>query len=59
LAFRTDLTGYGTYGDLLIGVGVLLISVLLYFFRRVVQDRQSIVLREETPAVPPARAASG
>ena len=54
-----DITGYGTYRDLLIGVGVLLISVLLYFFRRVVQDRQSIVLREETPALPPAGTAVG
>ena len=34
--------------------GVLLISVLLYVFRRVVQDRQSISLREEAPPIPPA-----
>jgi len=54
-----DITGYGTYGDLLIGVGVLLISVLLYIFRRIVQDRQSIVLREEAPALPPAGAGAG
>jgi len=50
-----DITGYGSYGDLLIGVGVLLISVLLYVFRRVVQDKQAIVLREETPTMPAAR----
>jgi len=54
-----DITGYGTYGDLLIGVCVLLISVLLYIFRRIVQDRQSIALREETPALPPAGAGAG
>jgi amino acid transporter len=50
-----DITGYGTFRDLLIGVGVLLISVLLFIFRRVVQDGHPIVLREETPAMPPAR----
>jgi amino acid transporter len=38
----------------LIGLGVLGISILLYLFRRLVQDRGKIVLREETPAVPPA-----
>jgi amino acid transporter len=54
-----EITGYGTYGDLLIGVGVLLISVLLYIFRRVVQDRQSITLRDETPTLPPAGAGAG
>jgi len=50
-----DLTGYGTFRDLLIGVGVLLISIVLFIFRRVVQDGHAIVLREETPALPPAR----
>lgn len=54
-----DLTGYGTSGDLLIGVGVLLISVLLYIFRRVVQDGRSITLREEAPSMPPARTGAG
>ena len=49
-----DITGYGTNRDLLIGVGVLLISVLLYVFRRVVQDHQSIALRDVPPALPPA-----
>jgi amino acid transporter len=47
-----DVTGYGTFSDLLVGVGVLLISVLLYLFRRIVQDRQPILLREETPLMP-------
>ena len=54
-----DITGYGTFGDLLVGVGVLLISVLLYVFRRVVQDRQSISLREEAPPMPPAGTSRG
>lgn len=38
----------------LIGLGVLGISVLLFFYRRLVQDRSQIVLREETPSMPPA-----
>lgn len=36
----------------LIGLGVLAISILLYFYRRLVQDRARITFREETPAVP-------
>jgi amino acid transporter len=46
------LTGYGTWGDFGIGMGVLVGSVLLYFFRRIVQDRQPIHFREETPKLP-------
>ncbi|MDY0884533.1 APC family permease [Dongia soli] len=51
-----DITGYGTFRDLLIGVGVLLISVLLYIYRRVAQDHQSVRLREMPPPLPPAGA---
>src|SRR6266700_4083620 len=46
------LNGYGTWTDFGIGVGILVGSVLLYIFRRVVQDRQPIHLREETPKLP-------
>src|SRR3984957_19206151 len=34
-----SLTGYGTTTDMFIGVGVLVASVLLFFFRRLVQDK--------------------
>jgi hypothetical protein len=51
-----DITGYGTFFDLLVGIGVLLISILLYIFRRVFQDGKPIALREETPVLPPAGA---
>jgi amino acid transporter len=51
-----DITGYGTFRDLLIGIGVLLISVLLFVYRRVVQDHQSVRLREMPPPLPPAGA---
>jgi hypothetical protein len=37
---------------------VLLISVLLFIYRRVVQDRQPILLREKAPVMPPAVAGS-
>jgi amino acid transporter len=38
----------------LIGLGVLAISVLLFLYRRLVQDKSRVVLREETPTMPPA-----
>jgi amino acid transporter len=46
------LTGYGTFFDMWIGVGVLVGSVLLFFFRRLVQDRAKITFREQVPAEP-------
>jgi amino acid transporter len=46
------LNGYGTWTDFAIGVGVLVGSVLLFIFRRVVQDGEHVHLREETPTMP-------
>jgi amino acid transporter len=46
------LTGYGTFADMWIGVGVLVGSVLLFFYRRVVQDKTQITFREQVPAEP-------
>jgi amino acid transporter len=48
------LTGYGTTTDMFIGVGVLVASVLLFFFRRLVQDKEKITFREEVPLEPTA-----
>jgi amino acid transporter len=48
------LTGYGTRTDMWIGVGVLVGSVVLYFFRRVVQDKQPVTFREQVPDRPSA-----
>ncbi|HUB39473.1 MAG TPA: APC family permease [Streptosporangiaceae bacterium] len=48
------LTGYGTTTDMFIGVGVLVASVLLFFFRRLVQDKARITFREQVPAEPTA-----
>lgn len=53
-ASSPELSGYGGTKELLIGIGVLLISVLLYAYRRVVQDRAPIRLREQVPATPDA-----
>jgi amino acid transporter len=55
-ASNPSLTGYGGKKETWIGVGVLLFSIVLFVFRRAVQDRQPITLREETPAEPAAPA---
>jgi amino acid transporter len=47
-----SLTGYGTFTDMWIGVGVLIGSVLLFFFRRIVQDKAKVTFREEVPSEP-------
>ncbi len=46
------LTGYGTWTDMGIGVGVLVGSVVLYFYRRIVQDKSHVTFREEVPDMP-------
>src|SRR2546423_144293 len=46
------LNGYGTWTDFAIGVGVLCASVLLFFFRRIVEDKERVHWKEETPTMP-------
>jgi len=48
------LTGYGTWADMWIGVGVLVGSVVLYVIRRVFQDKERVTFREEVPTEPSA-----
>ena len=48
------LTGYGTWTDMFIGVGVLIASVLLFFYRRIVQDKSKVTFREDVPQMPSA-----
>jgi len=48
------LTGYGTFTDMWIGVGVLVGSVVLFFYRRIVQDKQKVTFREEVSTEPSA-----
>ena len=54
-----SLTGYLTPTltpavTVVIGVGVLVVAVLLFFYRRVVQDKSRITFREEVPTEPTA-----
>jgi amino acid transporter len=51
-ALAPNLNGYGTWTDFWIGVGVLVFSVILFVFRRVVQDGERVHFREETPTMP-------
>ncbi len=53
-ALAPKLNGYGSWTDFGIGVGVLVGSLLLFFYRRVVQDKESIHWREDVPAEPDA-----
>ena len=52
---RRSSTATATGPTSAIGVGILFGSLLLFFFRRVVQDKESVHWREETPTVPDAR----
>jgi amino acid transporter len=47
--------GYGDTKEKIIGVSVLVIGILLFLFRRIVQDKESPHWREETPSMPDAR----
>jgi amino acid transporter len=51
-ALAPKLNGYGTWTDFGIGVGVLVASLLLFFYRRTVQDGESIHWREQVPTMP-------
>ena len=51
--FQTAAGGYGKGAQVkIIGFGVLVISLLLFFYRRVVQDKERVHWREETPQMP-------
>ena len=56
-ATSPGLTGYGGPKEVLIGLGVLGLSLVLLWFRRVVQEGERLSLREETPVEPAATAA--
>jgi amino acid transporter len=51
-ALAPNLNGYGTWTDFAIGVGVLFGSILLFIFRRVVQDGEEVHFKEDTPTMP-------
>ena len=46
--------GYGDTKEKIIGVSVLAIGILLFLFRRIVQDKESPHWREEVPTMPDA-----
>ena len=50
--FDTAGGGYGGTKEKVIGIGVLVIGILLFFFRRIVQDKERIHWREDTPLMP-------
>ena len=52
--FQIAAGGYGGTKEKVIGVGVLVIGLLLFFFRRIVQDGERVHWREETPKMPAA-----
>ena len=56
--FQTAAGGYGGTKEKIIGVSVLVIGLLLFFFRRIVQDGEAPHWREETPTVPDAAEAA-
>jgi len=47
-----QLTGYGSYKELFVGISVLVVAVLLYAYRRVVEDREPLRLRDLSPTAP-------
>jgi amino acid transporter len=51
-ALAPKLNGYGTWVDFWIGIGVLLGSLVLFAYRRIVQDGEGIHWREDVPLVP-------
>jgi amino acid transporter len=51
-ALAPKLNGYGTWTDFWIGIAVLLGSLVLFVFRRVVQDGEAVHFREEPPLEP-------
>jgi amino acid transporter len=45
-------TGYGSYKQVLIGIGVEIVAILLFIYRRVVQDKQPFQFRDMTVEQP-------
>ena len=50
--FQTAAGGYGGTKEKIIGLAVLAASILLFFFRRIVQDGEMPHWREDTPTMP-------
>lgn len=50
--FQNAAGGYGGTKEKVIGLGVLAIGLALFFFRRIVQDKEAPHWREDTPTMP-------
>ncbi|RDI76154.1 Amino acid permease [Gaiella occulta] len=55
--FQNAAGGYGGTKEKVIGLGVLVVGLLLFFFRRIVQDKEAPHWREDVPLVPDAAGA--
>jgi amino acid transporter len=53
-ALAPHLNGYGSWTDFAIGVGILVGSLLLFVYRRVVQDGESVQFRDQVSPMPDA-----
>ncbi|MGZ4194415.1 MAG: APC family permease, partial [Solirubrobacteraceae bacterium] len=53
-ALSPKLNGYGTWTDFWIGIGVLIGSLVLFVWRRVVEDKEGVPMREDVPQMPDA-----
>ena len=51
-ALAPKLNGYGNWTDFGIGVGILAASLLLFVYRRVVEDKEGVHMREDVPLLP-------
>ncbi len=56
-ALNPGLAGYGGIRESFIGLGILLVAWVLFAFRRIVQDRTGLRLREDAPALPTSEVA--
>jgi uncharacterized membrane protein len=54
-ATRYDLSGYGSLTQLVIGIGVLLMAIVLWIYRQVIEDGKPVQWRDTTPVVTPKR----
>jgi amino acid transporter len=54
-----SLTGYGGKKEVVIGLALMAFSLVLFVYRRLVQDRTGLRLREDAPTMPTGTAAEG
>lgn len=47
-----SITGYGGYAELIVGLALQVVAILLYIYRRVVQDKLPLRIRDHSEAVP-------